>query len=308
MAPSVDTSTGAKPLDDDTSNKAIQADADRVHRAMNSGLRPMQYESVLDTYMHEGFMMVSLYTSRVSLESYGSMQLYDAVKTHLISQWAENREALVKTLEPALGQPCNSASITSMYLGGGGHEYRGLENRPHHYLNTESYIYSTIVMQILTAWDESVRQGSTEFFDHQFADAIVTWNQNRDSDVQPGDSNDDDARSPPGRENRSTGPSRMRATPIANPVLSDEIVVGTWAQSPINDIGPNAVVGIFDRRGHLNYRIVARTVDGIPVPGPVGTSTSLPNIKLRTPYAGLTSDGLRTMIDQHIRLPRDQRP
>lgn len=93
-----------------------------------------------------------------------------------------------------------------------------------------------------------------------------------------------------------------------NPVLGDEIVVGTWALSPGGGAGPNAVVGVFDRRGHLNYRIVSRTVGGVPVPAPTGTSVSLHNINLRWPYAGLDPTRLRAMIDQHIRLPRDQRP
>ncbi|KFY88710.1 hypothetical protein V498_06687 [Pseudogymnoascus sp. VKM F-4517 (FW-2822)] len=115
--------------------------------------------------------------------------------------------------------------------------------------------------------------------------------------------------SPP-RENRSTGTTRARAAPIANPVLGEEIVVGTWALSAAGAgrSGPNAVIGIFDRRGHLNFRIVARTTSGIPVPAPGGTSVSLHNINLRWPYAGLDVARLRAMIDQHLRLPRDQRP
>ena len=118
------------------------------------------------------------------------------------------------------------------------------------------------------------------------------------------------AGSPPssGRTSRSTGPTRMRASPIAEPVLGDEIVVGTWAHSPAGGAGPNAVVAVFDRRGRLNYRVVARTTAGVPVPAPTGTSTSLPRINLRWPYAGLDPIRLRALIDQHLRLPRDQRP
>ncbi|KFY30727.1 hypothetical protein V494_08065 [Pseudogymnoascus sp. VKM F-4513 (FW-928)] len=114
--------------------------------------------------------------------------------------------------------------------------------------------------------------------------------------------------SPPLRENRSTGGSRARAAPVANPILGDEIIVGTWAHAPTGGAGANAVVGVFDRRGHLNFRIVSRTMAGAPTRAPTGTSVSLHNISLRPPYAGLDLAQLRTMIDQHIRLPRDQRP
>ncbi|OBT70643.1 hypothetical protein VF21_10377 [Pseudogymnoascus sp. 05NY08] len=100
----------------------------------------------------------------------------------------------------------------------------------------------------------------------------------------------------------------MRAPPIANLVLGDKIVVGTWALSPGGSAGPNAVVGVFDRRGHLNYRIISCTVGGVPVPAPTGTSVSLHNINLRWPYANLDPARLCAMINQHIRLPCDQRP
>lgn len=92
---------------------------------------------------------------------------------------------------------------------------------------------------------------------------------------------------PPTRENKSTGATRACAAPIANPIHGDEIVVGSWAHSPVGGgrAGPKAVIGIFDRRGHLNFRIVARTVAGIPVPAPGGTSVSLNNINLRWPTA-----------------------
>lgn len=73
----------------------------------------------------------------------------------------------------------------------------------------------------------------------------------------------------------------MRAPPIANLVLRDEIVVGTWALSCGGGAGPNAVVGVFDCCGYLNYRIVSCTVGGVPVPAPTGTSVSLYNINLR---------------------------
>lgn len=114
--------------------------------------------------------------------------------------------------------------------------------------------------------------------------------------------------SPPLRENRSTGGTRARAAPVANPILRDEIIVGTWAHATTGGAGANAVVGVFDRRGHLNFRIVSRTMAGAPTPAPTGTSVSLHNISLRPPYASLDLAQLRTMIDQHIRLPRDQRP
>lgn len=100
-----------------------------------------------------------------------------------------------------------------------------------------------------------------------------------------------------------------QAASIQNPVLGDEIIVGSWVNSPrINGVGPNAVVAVFDQRGHLNYRIVARTVDGTVISAPTATSISLSNINLRWPYAGLSSNRLRAMIDEHLRLPRYQRP
>ncbi|OBT81293.1 hypothetical protein VE02_09658 [Pseudogymnoascus sp. 03VT05] len=188
MAPPVGPYIDIQPLQDNPPNEAIQADADRVHQAMNSGLRLVEEESQLDYYMHGGFMMVPLFTWCDSIEADGSGKLYDSVKTHLISEWTKNRNALVSAIKEPPGQRPNFAPVSSMYLAGGrndrGHAYRGLEHRPQdRWLDTESYIYSAIIMQILTAWDESVRQGSTEFFDRQFADAIATWNQNRGDDV-----------------------------------------------------------------------------------------------------------------------------
>jgi hypothetical protein len=82
--------------------------------------------------------------------------------------------------------------------------------------------------------------------------------------------------------------------------------VGTWRRSQAQP--RNAVIARFDRRGRLNYRIVARGVQGQAVAALMATSTSLPDINLRPPYAGLSADALRVMIDQHLRLPRNQRP
>ncbi|OBT52066.1 hypothetical protein VE04_08533 [Pseudogymnoascus sp. 24MN13] len=85
---------------------------------------------------------------------------------------------------------------------------------------------------------------------------------------------------------------------------------GSRALSPVGGgrPGPNAVIGVFDRRGHLNFRIVARTAGGIPVLAPGGTSVSLHNINLRWPSAGVGTTRLRAMIEQRLRLPRDRRP
>ncbi|OBT56380.1 hypothetical protein VE04_03505 [Pseudogymnoascus sp. 24MN13] len=172
-------------LQDNAPNEVIQADADRVHQAVNSELRLIEEEKQLDLYMHHGFVIV----------------FYDSVKTYLISEWTKNRDTLVSGIGQDPEQRPYFAPVSSMYLGGGrggrGHAYRGLEHRPQdHCLDTESYIYSAIIMQILTAWDESVRQDLTEFFDRQFADAIATWNMNRGEDVQAA------APAPAGGENR----------------------------------------------------------------------------------------------------------
>lgn len=105
-----------------------------------------------------------------------------------------------------------------------------------------------------------------------------------------------------GSGGRSVGNPWMRMAPVENPVLGDEIVVGTWTR------GSNAIIAVFDRRGRLNFRITNRNMAGSYVPAPTGTSTSLPSIILRWPYAGLDPAHLRAMIDQHIRLPRNQRP
>ena len=108
---------------------------------------------------------------------------------------------------------------------------------------------------------------------------------------------------------RSAGSPGMRMAPVENPVLGDEVVVGTWAHAPLGGGAiPNAVVAVFDRRGRLNFRIVARTIGGNAVPAPNGTSVALSSINLRWPYAGWDPTRLRAMIDQHIRLPRNQRP
>ncbi|OBT74303.1 hypothetical protein VF21_06891 [Pseudogymnoascus sp. 05NY08] len=131
---------------------------------------------------------IALPIEEFNLAFFVTRKFYDSVKTHLISEWTKNRNALVSAIKEAPGQRPNFTPVSSMYLAGGrndrGHAYRGLEHRPQdRWLDTESYIYSAIIMQILTAWDESVRQGSTKFFDRQFADAIATWNQNRGEDV-----------------------------------------------------------------------------------------------------------------------------
>lgn len=133
MAPSVEPIAGIQPLEDKIPNKAIQSDADRVHGAMNSGLRLVEEEQQLDNYMHDGFMMVSVYACNDSVERDGSMKFYDALKTHLISEWTKRRETLARALEKAPGQLPNSAPVASMFLGGGlsgrGHEYRGFKDR-----------------------------------------------------------------------------------------------------------------------------------------------------------------------------------
>ncbi|KFY34455.1 hypothetical protein V495_08153 [Pseudogymnoascus sp. VKM F-4514 (FW-929)] len=108
------------------------------------------------------------------------------------------------------------------------------------------------------------------------------------------------------RENRSTGATRARASPIANPVTGERIIVGTWAASP--HAIPNAVVAIFDVRGRLNFRITNTTTTGAPVPAPTSTATSIRGINFRPPYAGLDLNALRVMINDHLHLPHEKRP
>ncbi|KFY32887.1 hypothetical protein V495_08629 [Pseudogymnoascus sp. VKM F-4514 (FW-929)] len=104
----------------------------------------------------------------------------------MIDSWTKGRGALVMTLEEASRAVKYSFPLKeSMYTGGNPNSakrgYRGFEERPkwNGVHDTESYISSAIRMQILAAWDESFRQGSAEFYDRQFADALAVWNQNR---------------------------------------------------------------------------------------------------------------------------------
>ena len=83
---------------------------------------------------------------------------------------------------------------------------------------------------------------------------------------------------------------------MANPVLDTEIIVGTWCRST-NAQRPNAVIARFDRRGRLNYRVISRTINNEVLPAPTATSTSIPDIILRQPYAGLTPDEIRILLD-----------
>lgn len=117
------------------------------------------------------------------------MRFYDGIKTTLIRDWTECRVALIRAFDKASSAFKHSwPTKESMYLGGNPnddkHVYRGVKDR----LNwsgvhdTESYVVYAIRTQILTAWDESVRQGSTEFYDRQFADALFVWNQTRASE------------------------------------------------------------------------------------------------------------------------------
>lgn len=178
MAPSVEPSAGAQQLANNPPNRAIQSDAVRVHQAMNSGLRPLPDESMLDHWIHCGIMAVSVYARDVSAED-GSLSFYDGCLTVLIGIWNKNREALIN----ALNQNPTPSPAASMYLGGGasggGPAYRGLQPRQHmDWIDSEDHIQGSILMMSLAAWDESIRQNSTQFFDRHFANAIATWNQN----------------------------------------------------------------------------------------------------------------------------------
>jgi hypothetical protein len=85
-----------------------------------------------------------------------------------------------------------------------------------------------------------------------------------------------------------------RATAAANPNVEMEIVVGEWAKSTATP--RNAVIARLDARGRLNFRVVARTVAGVPIPGPTATATGYANIVLVGQYAGMTYDQLRNVL------------
>jgi hypothetical protein len=93
--------------------------------------------------------------------------------------------------------------------------------------------------------------------------------------------------------NRSSGTS-ARATAAANPNVDLEIVVGEWAKSTATP--RNAVIARLDSRGRLNFRVVARTVAGVVVPGPTATATGYANIILVGQYRGMTYHQLRAAL------------
>jgi len=97
-----------------------------------------------------------------------------------------------------------------------------------------------------------------------------------------------------------------RNTPIANPITNDRIIVGTWRHATGNPA--NAVTAGFDNRGRIFYRITNRTLAGNTIAAPNATATNFRDIILRGPYRNMLPDHLRSVIDQHLRLPPNQRP
>jgi hypothetical protein len=170
MAPPVEQVTGIQPLDDNVSNKAIESEAGRVHRAMNSGLRPLYEHLSMDTYMHEAFIMLASY-------AFGQCgEIYDDLQDNLIAIWTRGRQVLVK----ALAQASDSPLVASTYLVKAGRDidngHRFMNNcRGFDCIEAEYHIESSMAIHMLIAWDESVRQNLTHYFDLLFADAIATW-------------------------------------------------------------------------------------------------------------------------------------
>jgi hypothetical protein len=97
--------------------------------------------------------------------------------------------------------------------------------------------------------------------------------------------------------NRSTGRS-ARAVPAINIDNTMEIVVGTWRNSTATPC--NAVIARFDSRGRLNFRIVARSYNGVPVPGPNATATAASSIIFMGQYAGMSYAQVRARLIQQL--------
>lgn len=111
---------------------------------------------------------------------------------------------------------------------------------------------------------------------------------------------------PRGSGNRSTSRTR-RATAIANPVTNERIIVGTWIDANGNAT-TNAVAAGFDAYGRFQYRIIAQDLNGRYIAAPTATATNFNRITLRPAYARMDHNTLRLVCDQHLRLPRNQRP
>ncbi|HEV2644799.1 MAG TPA: hypothetical protein VGU46_00390 [Acidobacteriaceae bacterium] len=79
------------------------------------------------------------------------------------------------------------------------------------------------------------------------------------------------------------------------------VIVGTWRHSP-NPATPNAVTAAFDRRGRLNYRVTNRDLNGDLAPAATATATSAPHINFVAPYAGLSANEIRDMLDRQLNL------
>jgi hypothetical protein len=75
-------------------------------------------------------------------------------------------------------------------------------------------------------------------------------------------------------------------------------VVGTWRRSTTTP--RNAVVARFDGRGRLNFRIIARSYNGMPVPGPSATATAASDIAFRGQYARMSYIEVRARLIQQL--------
>lgn len=98
--------------------------------------------------------------------------------------------------------------------------------------------------------------------------------------------------------NRSAGGSRRNAR-VATVNTDNHVIVGTWRLSP-NLATPHAVTAAFDRRGRLNYRIIARDIHGNTLAAPTATAVSARAIQFMPPYNGLSANEIRELLDQQL--------
>lgn len=155
-------------LGDDSHVKSTTTEMARIHGAMNSMFRPVLDEKHLDDMIQNCFHMIFICVATSSVAQGGST-LHSLIRADILDTWSRNREALAN----AFAQETPSIPHSSIYLDGGsiqGHVYRG--QAPHTSLNMENvrlYASDTIQLCCVLSWEESIRQGSMEFYDRQLA-------------------------------------------------------------------------------------------------------------------------------------------
>ncbi|OBT63666.1 hypothetical protein VE03_06129 [Pseudogymnoascus sp. 23342-1-I1] len=133
------------------------------NQAANPGRGLPLSENQLEGYIYVGTMTQLKFAWDECIRQ-GSVQFYDRSVVDVLSTWAQNRHSLVQDLM----QPHTSSSVARVTLA------RALSNDPspasanlghQSERDLDNHMHMCIVMQSLFAWDESIRQRSSNFYD-----------------------------------------------------------------------------------------------------------------------------------------------